>query len=121
MTIPKKLTLLQQARALLAEPTAWCHDTYARDGDGEAVLPYESTAVAWCAIGAIVRFQEFHGRTRLAASKVLNRAAFLIAGTLVTSHYNDHPGRTHADILALYDRAIMLADGQTAQKEQEHA
>jgi len=45
--------LLIEARQLVAR--GWCHGTYARDDVGRPVLPWDSRASAWSAMGAIAR------------------------------------------------------------------
>jgi hypothetical protein len=45
--------MLREARVLVAR--GWCHGTYARDETGHPVVPWDSRASAWSAMGAIAR------------------------------------------------------------------
>lgn len=58
-----------------------------------------------CALGALGRRAE---STRMFATELYLKKALPVANCVVVE-YNDEPGRTKADILALYDRAIELA------------
>jgi hypothetical protein len=115
MARPAVVALLGKARALIDDPRAWCRGTLARNGAGYSVSPIAENAVAWCAIGAIEHFDDYHARTRDAANSWLDRAASLLDGTEDSWHYNDASGRKHAEIMQLYDQAIALA---TTKKEQ---
>ncbi len=97
------LDLLRRARDRVARPGGWCQD-HARDGFGYCVLGaisyfdkrpehikmkdilIESLPWWWCVCHGIIRNTE-------------NPAGVII-------EYNDAPGRTQAEIVALFDRAI---------------
>lgn len=94
------LERLERGRAWLADPGQWRKG--ARGYVGESPC---------CAIGAL-------GERRLgdAAENALLEA--LPAGECSVINYNDRPSTTHADILALYDRAIAAERPRVAQEAQ---
>jgi hypothetical protein len=79
---------LRAARAAIAAPGLWCKNAY-KDGG------------RCCAIGAL----EVLGEAAFKRARQALRHA-LPEGFLSVVAYNDHPTTTHADILALFDRAI---------------
>ena len=107
---PSTLALARRVRALLEAPERWTQGAIACDGDGEMVSAHARTAVCWCMIGAINRCA---ARARasvdvnLELRRLLEKAR---GGTEPLDFWNDAPGRTHADVLALLDRVI--AEGE---------
>ena len=94
--------ILVEARELLSVPERWTKDEYARDPSGEAVMPLSERAVCWCTIGAMYRIAGAHGDELRKAKRALERATQ--DGAIAV--FNDDPSRTHAEILAAFDRAI---------------
>lgn len=100
---------LRKARALLAEGK-WCKGGYAVDKDGEFCDESTDAAVAWCALGAVIKVEPDIIRQAF-AEKYLQMAAPPVApGAGPVPEFNDAPETTLADVLALYDRAIALAE-----------
>lgn len=98
------LQILTRARKLLSNPKRWCQWTSARDKRGLPTLPLSDNAVSFCAYGAIAR--TYNGSIGLCRT-ILDKEAGRISkksGDFVK--YNDARGRTHAQILALFDSAI---------------
>lgn len=100
--------VLRAARALIEVPERWTKCAFARDAKGIVVSEDEESAVCFCVLGAIYR----HPPSPLTdgARWFLDESlpeTFLGVGT-----FNDHPSTTHADVLALFDRAIALAEGE---------
>ena len=95
------IEILRSARALIDAPEKWTKWTEARDAAGLGVPCYDKNAVCFCAVGAVVRHPT-NGKTFFALR--LLREALPTGGYI--DEYNDHPETTHADILALFDRAI---------------
>ena len=94
---------LQEVRALLE--AGWCQGALARAGNNREVPPESSTAVRFCLVGAIQRV--WQPATPLWPLTVaINKA---LPGSTATSFWNDTPGRTKAQVLALVDRAIAKA------------
>jgi hypothetical protein len=97
---------LRLAKAQIAEPDMWCKGRYA-------------IGTRCCAMGALYRAMsrtppspmrdDAERALYLAAAEA--RGLFLVP--LGTEHdvtvYNDRPSTTHADVLAMFDRAIVIA------------
>ncbi|HWB15922.1 MAG TPA: hypothetical protein VG538_05895 [Vicinamibacterales bacterium] len=104
---------LVAARALIAQ--GWCRNADARDRTGRSVQSTSDAACAWCIEGAIFRVTHtaandwplcqmvtaLMGAREYPYSYPFSREAL--------SAWNDKPGRTQADVLALFDRAIEAA------------
>lgn len=93
------LDTLVKARKRLANPKNW----QKREGRlGEAT----------CALGACYdASRQIDGRTRLGSTAVDLLQSFIPPGFIHVPHYNDDPATTHADVLALFDRAIAARKG----------
>jgi hypothetical protein len=108
---------LRAARALIEDPKRWTRHVYARDEYGgiEAIR----SGVCFCLLGATARAVNPNIDCRLI--KVLDEVDFLAQAIgkpddadpedLVVA-FNDKPGRTHAEVLAAFDKAIELAEAQ---------
>lgn len=93
------LTILTNARALIANPENWTTDFYARDASGNEVDANSNAAVCFCALGAITRVipEDCYSCETV-------RLLELAAGNSWVQFVNDRDG--HAAVLAMYDRAI---------------
>lgn len=100
---------LTEARALLSDPAKWTKGTFARDKDNLPV-PVRAEfpeAVCFCSAGALRKVcrpdpTEFWGETCYwQAIEVLDGA---VDGSIV--FVNDAEATTHADVLAIFDKAI---------------
>ena len=100
--------ILKAARALIDTPEKWTRGLNARDAHGQDVRPNSLEAVCFCARGAIIRSAGFE---HIDAYELLQNA-LPIGGNDFVPAYNDNPDTTHADIMALFDRAIELAEKQ---------
>ncbi len=89
------------ARKLIESPEKWTQGEMARDADGNMTISEDKT-VCRCALGACMSIQAGDGYRAMRAS--LN--AQLPAGHIRVHEFNDAPKTTHADVLALFDRAI---------------
>lgn len=76
----------------------WTQGKYALTSTGMATLANAPDATCWCLLGAI---QEPGGFANLDALKRLTA----LAGNHPAA-WNDHPGRTQAEALALVERAL---------------
>jgi hypothetical protein len=93
---------LRRARAKIERPECWTKGEYAKDTDGRKVGVRNPSAHCWCALGAL-----------MATGCTVETAGYLLRPHLPTEYrnawsFNDRA--THADILALYDRAIAVAE-----------
>ena len=101
------LDILVAARAKIAQ--GWCQGAYAKDAKGEATESLSPDAERWCSAGAITAStgaNDFFARE--AARDAFVKA--IDAGNLAL--WNDAPGRTQAEVLAVFDEAIRRAGGQ---------
>lgn len=96
-------TVLVATRALLSAPARWTKGEAARDATGAPTRRHD-LAVRWCLLGAIERCAGFE--TALYCQAVDALRPFLGGGEASISLWNDWPSVTHADMLALLDKAI---------------
>lgn len=96
---------LRRAKALIDAPEKWTKGEFARNAKGRPCLPRE--AACFCTVGALV---VACGPGQTSAFEKL-RAHFtrLVGGSIGT--WNDAPERTHAEVMAAFDRAIEIAEG----------
>lgn len=94
--------ILIEARKLIEKPENWTQGVDARDSRGIAVDYDHGGAVCWCAAGAISRI----GKMSDAVGDA-ERTMRLAIGFGFISSFND--SRTHAEVLAAFDRAIEAA------------
>lgn len=95
------LEALEQARKLISERKHWTQRTYARTAYGRPLdNPRDWRACKWCLDGALIKVTNETGPYN-AIWDILNR----LTGPYVTPiGYND--AHTHAEVIALLDRAI---------------
>lgn len=92
---PSTAATLRAARALIDTPEKWCQGTYYSGG-------------RYCAAGAIRKVTGI-GDEQFPILEVLNDALPHFTSIL---EFNDSPATTHADVLAAFDAAIRLAEGE---------
>lgn len=100
------LEVLRGMRELLAEPARWTQKAPARNAAGtptSAVLDPE--ACSWCVFGAAFRIAPRHSNA--AMKRLKERLNDDRPGAYIgVARWQDEPERTHAEVLALFDRAI---------------
>ncbi len=111
MTAQSVLDVLRAAREKIATPERWTKGAAARDVNGGKVDAASPLAVCWCANGAIYSKPSPYLRPGLRDSATENLRMLLPIGFYVST-FNDAPTTTHADILALFDRAIAAEEKQ---------
>lgn len=94
--------VLKAARDLISDPAKWTTKAFARDTKGNAVVPYSTLAVRFCAYGAIDHVCQDDPVTKSMALAQLGRVS--VRGIV---HTNDIRG--HQAILAAFDKAIMVS------------
>ena len=93
------LELLVKARAFLASEKNWCKGSYGTN-DGRR-----------CAHGALMTDDmDLYGRARDALTAALPKGC----GHFMPMGFNDAPSTAHADVLALFDRAIEARKAATS-------
>lgn len=94
--------VLTLARELIATPDRWTKGAIARNVHGDPVASRSADAVCWCALGAGLHVAGL-------ILRVPDNALPLDTEARTIESYNDLPSTTHADILAVFDRAISAA------------
>lgn len=111
--------ILQKARELISKPEAWTKGSFARDAEGRTVRDInDDRATCWCLLGAVSKStrdlsmgnQEYRDARFCLRCAVGARCGLGDADSpLTTASFNDDPHTTHADILAVFDDAIVRA------------
>lgn len=104
------LEILEAGRARIEK--GWCQGHYALTAESEIPLSATGPPAAWCAIGALIDVQSRPFPRE--ADNFLEAAVMEWSGYANVLRWNDEPGRTQADVLALYDRAIAKAKAAEA-------
>lgn len=103
MNAQTAVEVLIAARELVSTPDRWTQDVSARDHNGAECDPDSPAAACFCSLTALYKAGGRNERTEVA------RGIFMRAVRQAVSQYNDAPRRTHAQILAAFDRAIARA------------
>lgn len=92
--------VLIAARAKIAKPEQWIQGYYAKDADGKEANPFSTEATCYCVLGALI--------ASVTDGFICSNAADAIRDQIdcPISTWNDDPSRTHAEVLAVFDRAI---------------
>lgn len=93
---------MQAARTLLGRPGKWTQKTYARAVDGEPANPLAGAATCWCLDGALLHVTKADYYRVIAVWNWLGQSCGV--DNLVC--WNDAPGRSQGEVLALLDRGI---------------
>jgi hypothetical protein len=94
--------ILKAARELIAKPERWTRGSAARNSSGEHVHARSDDATCWCAIGALVMVS---ADNPVPAERLL-RSVLPDGPGFITSFNDSHD---HAEVVALFDRAIASA------------
>lgn len=89
---------------LLADPNRWTQRAEARDSDGSVVNPLAENAEQFCLYGAVAKC---YGTLRL-DTDVHHKLGLTLKAMGVDESYitwQDHPWRTHAEVLDLVTKA----------------
>lgn len=117
--------LLIKSRQRIVNPERWARGAYARDALGNACNVQDEAAVKWCASGALdceagnstpSWIEANPGRRRSphfqAARASLDKAAKEVAKTGSGSLTVINDGGGHVQVMRVYNRAIVLAQGK---------
>ena len=99
--------LLTAARAKIDTPQKWCKAALAKNLLGKSCRHSSESAVQYCAVGAIESLTSRGRFDPVALDAIIALRDALGGGGLQA--YNDRPETKHADIMALYDKAISIA------------
>ena len=101
------LYILEGVKALLASPMNWTQRSMSREESGMSVHPTNATATCWCLSGAIVHLTGgIDENWRDACWALSNAIAPGYAYGVSIPAWNDVPGRTYDEVMAVVDRAI---------------
>ena len=103
-----ELEILIAARALIATPESWIKGRSAQDANGVPAGPFDEGACKFCTVGAMTCAS---GQTLTEARASILRAHLPKPFDNLVN-FNDHPDTTHADVLALFDRAIAYEEAK---------
>lgn len=98
--------LLLVARQAISNPENWTQYVIARDAEGVMIFPDSSKAVCWCSLGALRKAQEDLKADETTYVEAYDVLCDVLDGSIVA--YNDT--HTHAEVLALFDKAITNAN-----------
>lgn len=103
--------ILREARALIGTPEKWVQRADARAADGSMVDYMDEDAARFCAEAAVQRVRGAGGYSDpIDPIDALSIAAGGSARSGDGHLLNDRDETTHADVLAMFDRAIALAE-----------
>ncbi|KQS84282.1 hypothetical protein [Rhizobium sp. Leaf383] len=113
-------SVLERAQSLIRDPKNWAKEAYARDENGSDVTErdcnlYEATdprATCWCSVGAVLKVADLPISTDNHPALSLLEKAAGGSGPGLIPEVND--GSTHAEIMALFDKAKELARASAA-------
>lgn len=100
---------MRAAKEKISTPQTWCQESYALDLFGCAAEPEDKKAVRWCSAGAIESLRTkdpFNDLLRYQARELLRKAM----GNRSIAFFNDRS--THEEVMAVWDRAIQMAEEQ---------
>lgn len=106
---PRISEQLKAAKSLISDSANWIQEDYAQDGKGNSVKCIQE-GVCFCSLGAIkkIRMEGWGDTDRTPESSYLSRAVILIdAGNSVLRFNDTH---THAEVMAMWDKAIEMAE-----------
>lgn len=113
------LTFLDKAQALIVTPETWCKGPLARDAKGKPIHPADGKACKFCSYGALIQAELNYGLapgTGLVQGAINALNAALPTDfegpfkTPLLTDYNDARETTHADVMALFERAKAIAE-----------
>lgn len=99
--------LLEGVRRRLDSPSAWLQGRSAADKFGFRRHPSDPLATCWCIGGAIQAESQ-----QIADPNALKEALTCVRRAIGSAHvpsWNDHPRRSHAEVLGALDHAIKIA------------
>jgi hypothetical protein len=101
--------ILRAARERITVPKRWTQKAMARDADGKPLYWWNGPhAACWCPSAAMLLLDPYDHHSFSTAVRLFRQA---IGGANI-GLWNDAPGRTHAEVLDAFDRAIALAEAE---------
>ena len=105
---------LRAVRAQIATQDRWTKGTFSRDQRGNYTKPISRTATCWCLLGAIEAVEPVSAKNTWEITGALHNQLENLGDGFCLAIFNDDPATTHADIIALIDRAIASEERENA-------
>jgi hypothetical protein len=99
------LAVLARARSLIADEQRWCRGSFARGWLDLPVPPQSALANRFCAVGTIMRAGREMGLPTHDACVALEWQT-----ARPIEDWNDDPRRTHAEVIAAFDAALIALE-----------
>ena len=96
------LEILKAGRELISDPARWTQGAFARNETGESIFADEG-AIRFCSIGAI---------SKVCGKRCVSKFACEVLGGFNVALFNDT--HTHAEVLAMWDRAIAAEEAKSS-------
>lgn len=96
---------MSKIKELLAKPESWAQGSLARNRRGEAVGPSDESACCFCLWGAVVRCYPERSQYCDVLDALHAAIEARVGKRLSLVSFNDRSETTHADILAVVERA----------------
>jgi hypothetical protein len=111
VTTMKPKDVLIATKALLHSPAQWTQEAFARNKNGEVISANSPDATCWCLLGAMDKvLRDNNARPAVAeAERIVRNVIRERTGNYWIDGFNDSEFTTHADVLALLDKAIERA------------
>lgn len=108
------LELLKAGKEVIQDPNKWSRGSMARKGDGTPTYESDPDATRWCSIGILYKLMPKLGPKYEEADHLLREAS---GSAEYFGFWQD--SHTHAEVMAVWDRAIQLAEQaeQTGQQK----
>lgn len=107
--------LLKAGQELISVPERWTQGVAARDANGVPINPRKEDACCWCSYGALLKVSD-DAQLVYSARGFLNRAIGVLDDPIWPGVYfvKFQESHTHAEVLAMWNRAIALAEAGSA-------
>jgi hypothetical protein len=107
--------ILRAARERIAVPERWTRLAEARGSNGRGTDSKDPEAVCWCGWGAVRSYVDSGDDASSIASSIVDR---YLTGSIRGTRFGfvswqDAHGRTHAEVLGAFDKAIALAEAES--------
>lgn len=100
--------ILREGRKLIENPENWVQGSFGQTKGGNRCYAVDPRANCWCAVGAISKVGEEVAEDEWQLAWVALDNASPCGCSI---RFNDHAKTTHADVLAMFDRAIATVTG----------
>ena len=93
---------------VIAEPGSWTTGTFARASDESVAGVYSKEACKFCALGACMKAFYREGNGFLLGGREFELILGNLIGAVAVGTWNDMPGRTHEEVVALLKQAEQI-------------